>query len=101
MSDLIRRSELRATFERECIGECGCCVHVKHDPEGCDLVDNAPAVDAEPVRHGRWIPNIRTNYKAYPPYEYRSGYKCTLCGRVERSNKEPYCHCGAKMDEEV
>lgn len=46
MSDLIRRSELRATFERECIGECGCCKHVKHDPEGCALVDNAPAVDA-------------------------------------------------------
>ena len=52
----------------------------------------------EDVRHGRWIPNIKTNYKAYPPYEYQSGYKCTLCGREERTNREPYCHCGAKMD---
>lgn len=49
MSDLIRRSELRATFERECIGECGCCVHVKHDPEGCALIDNASPVDAVEV----------------------------------------------------
>lgn len=49
MSDLIRRSELRATFERECIGECGCCKHVKHDPEGCALIDSAPTVDAVEV----------------------------------------------------
>lgn len=49
MSDLIRRSKLQAAFERECIGECGCCMHAKHDPEGCALIDSAPTVDAVEV----------------------------------------------------
>ena len=41
------------------------------------------------VKHGEWkCINNQHNY-----YEYH----CSLCGRVERQ-KEPYCHCGAKMD---
>lgn len=62
------------------------------------LIDQIPAIDAEPVQYGRWEVDMRMNYKAYPPYEYKRGYKCSLCGRSERTNKEPYCHCGAKMD---
>ena len=54
-------------------------------------IDNAPTVDAEPVRHGRW-----------------DGATCSVCGfswsevtyeapQVEMS----FCpNCGAKMDEE-
>ena len=61
------------------------------------IAETAPTIDAEPVRHGRWIEDIAIDYKAYPPYEYKRGYKCSLCGREERTNKEPYCHCGAKM----
>lgn len=60
----------------------------------------APAVDAVPVVHGRWAPNIREDTRAYPPYTYQNGFKCSVCGRVTRSKKEPYCHCGAKMDKE-
>ena len=44
----------------------------------------APAADVEPVRHGEWVDNVTC-------------YSCSLCRRVERT-KEPYCHCGAKMD---
>lgn len=62
------------------------------------LIRELPAVDAEPVRHGRWEVNMVTDYMAYPAYTYKRGYKCSLCGREERTNKEPYCHCGAKMD---
>lgn len=51
--DLISRSALQKVFEAECVGECGCCKHIKHNPEGCALIENAPAVDAEPVR--QWI----------------------------------------------
>ena len=63
-------------------------------------INNAPAVDAAPVVHGWWIPNIREETRAYPPYTYQNGFKCSLCGRVTRSEKEPYCHCGARMDKE-
>lgn len=40
--------------------------------------------DVAEVRHGKWI-------------DKETCYVCSLCGRVERV-KEPYCHCGAKMD---
>ena len=65
-----------------------------------ECLDFVPKVDAEPVRHGRWEVNMVTDQKAYPAYTYKSGYKWSLCGRRERTNKEPYCHCGAKMDKE-
>ncbi len=48
--DLISRKALQEAFANECIGECELCEHVRHKPEGCALIDNAPAVDVEPVR---------------------------------------------------
>lgn len=70
------------------------------------LINNAPAIDAEPVRHGYWLPKkigaVTTEFE------------CSECGRtVTRANDYfgkatkyassyyPYCHCGAKMDLEV
>ena len=55
-------------------------------------VENLPADDAEPVRHGRWISFLDGDH--IMPERY---YKCSRCGRVEY-RQEPYCHCGAKMD---
>lgn len=47
-----------------------------------DLVD-MPTIDAEPVRHGRWI----------------DGMKCSECPQVD-TTKPNYCpNCGAKMNE--
>ena len=47
-----------------------------------------PTVDAEPVRHGRWID------RGY----MKVGYHCSLCGGYVVAGKEKYCpHCGAKM----
>ena len=48
-NDLISRGALQAVFEKECVGECGCCKHIKHDPEGCALIDDAPAVILTPL----------------------------------------------------
>lgn len=65
---------------------------------------NTPAADVEEVRHGRWIPDIRAR-KSADGYYYlwnsspETVFVCSECGRVE-SRKEPYCHCGAKMDKE-
>ena len=51
-------------------------------------INNAPTVDAEPVRHGRWID------RGY----LKVGYHCSLCGGYVVAGKEKYCpHCGAKM----
>ena len=62
------------------------------------FIDNLPSADVEEVRHGEWKPN--TVVVVQFPDEYvtmNNGWKCSLCGRTERQ-KEPYCHCGAKMD---
>ena len=48
--DLISRKALQKAFADECIGECSLCDHARHKPEGCALIDDAPAVEVEPVR---------------------------------------------------
>ena len=70
------------------------------------IVDSMLTIDAEPVRHGYWLPKkigaVTTEFE------------CSECGRtVTRANDYfgkatkyassyyPYCHCGAKMDLEV
>lgn len=56
------------------------------------IVDSIPTIDAEPVRHGRWIP------------ETYSISKCSACGQHHFAHAESwnYCpNCGAKMDLEV
>ena len=75
---------------------------VEYDESGCGMdykavpveaIENAPTIDAEPVRHGRWIHDINNLYG------------CSEClGRETMSQKKlkPYCpNCGAKMDLEV
>ena len=59
-----------------------------------DVVAEAPTIEAEPVRRGRWIP-----VKGYVGILY----KCSACdSRWSHTTIEtPYCsQCGAKMDGE-
>lgn len=65
-----------------------------------EVVQMAPAVDAEPMRHGRWERIMEFNCN---PYESEIEEKCSICGRcVQRYGTQPqdnYCpNCGAKMD---
>ena len=53
---------------------------------------DAPAADVAEVVHGRWISFLDGDH--IMPERY---YRCSRCGRVE-SRRQPYCHCGAKMD---
>lgn len=91
-NDLISRPALFETIRSD------------HPPfyDGQDIADwqekcikEAPAVDAEPVRHGEWS-NYRINgYDGlHPVYETQ----CSLCGGYARFTYR-YCpHCGARMD---
>ena len=64
------------------------------------VINGAPAVDAEPVRHGTWEmrrKTLKTDFATltgtYPT--------CSLCGHTEFGvdKSTPYCPgCGAKMD---
>lgn len=60
-----------------------------------NIIYNAPIVDAEPVRHGKWIPIIDEPH-TLRSFAMLTGYKCSECGR-RKSKEEPYCSCGAKM----
>ncbi len=49
-------------------------------------IDNAPTIDAEPVRHGRWMMHRADDYN------------CSNCG-FENDHTPLFCErCGAKMD---
>ena len=60
------------------------------------LIEGVPDADVAPVVHGTWIGQIR-----FVPTMTGMGIRpiwfCTECGR-KVTRKEPYCHCGAKMD---
>lgn len=56
-------------------------------------IDEAPTIEAEPVRHGHWIGKPIAGY---------STVRCSACRSVfsENNGKWNYCpDCGAKMDE--
>ena len=65
-----------------------------------DAIDEAPTIDAEPVRHGKWIEH-------HEPYTWM-GYtywSCSECGfecgyEKDITIRTNYCpNCGAKMNE--
>lgn len=59
-----------------------------------DMIDNAPTIDAVPVRHGEWID------ETFKPWGLvHHPFKCNLCGE-HAEFASPYCpNCGAKMYE--
>lgn len=62
-----------------------------------DSINEAPIIDAEPVRHGKWI-QIWEN----PDDGNNVICSCSVCGQNNNWYKNilhPYCpECGAKMD---
>ena len=59
-----------------------------------------PTIEAEPVRHGRWVPLSYDGYAdGYPVYDE---WECSECHFVCEGEGEPqlnYCpNCGAKLD---
>ena len=67
-----------------------------HGDTIADMISDAPTIDAEPVRHGKWMPL---------PYDSGGYWKCSSCETpTEASGANllyKYCpYCGARMDEE-
>lgn len=94
MSDLISRSALLDRYDR---------IHVGAPGAARKLIEEAPAVDAVPVVHGRWI--------SVDGESECDEYDCSACEQrrtfLEEMSLEdmaehyPYCpNCGAKMDGE-
>lgn len=82
MGDLISRDYVLSEYDRQHNGP----------PGGArKIMEVAPAVDAVPVIHGRWVINPATSL-------WPIG-NCSVCGELHvGTNKANYCpHCGAKM----
>lgn len=62
-----------------------------------DDIDEAPTIDAEPIRHGKWILTNKPNIYG------GTTIKCSACGYegvIAHIEDHHYCWvCGAKMDE--
>ena len=59
-----------------------------------ELLDEQPTIDAEPVRHGKWI-----------GYAGTIGNECSVCGKwidvLQGTGEMNYCpNCGCRMDKE-
>ena len=109
-SDLIKRSELRETLEMRNMTELypewrtlslGMKEKIRRLAEAYRrAIDSAPAVDAVPVVHARWI------YSGDMDSDGNSQGYCSRCGagdkhRADLKNLVPYClKCGARMDAE-
>lgn len=65
----------------------GIVISAVKNPEIC------PTVDAEPVRHGRWMENGEE-------YSFRvMRDRCSICGSTQGIDWMNFCpNCGAKMD---
>ena len=92
MTRLIDADVLKAVFkEKSSVAVCGA--------ELCKAIisriDNAPTVDAVPVRHGKWLPENRT---------MDAFWVCSCCGFPSEAHGAfkiyKYCpNCGARMGE--
>lgn len=73
------------------VWDCKGCLpygETQHNVMAVDDLEYLPTIEAEPVRHGRWV-------------QRRNGeYHCTNCGREEKFIfQKNYCPmCGARMD---
>lgn len=93
MADLIDRQAAKdAVAYAIKSGDCGAVI-------GSPLFNALDAVDAVEVVHGRWVYDFNLDEQNF--------YRCSVCDRQEvLLEKEdiyeycPYCHCGAKMDQE-
>ena len=105
MSDLIKRNDALDILCKSCgiTEDVENCRKTSADgwcKEYCEL-KNMPAIEAEPVRHSKWIPHI----VKICGVEHELGMKCERCGE-DALNAEgddfltDYCPCcGARMDE--
>lgn len=102
MSDLISRDALKEELARDLASTIRMSEMCKSDMaiRVLDKVDEAPAVDAVPVVHARWV----KAHGMMPP-EYHHRKQCSMCGGwalqdyFGRERMSHYCpNCGAKMD---
>lgn len=99
-ADAFERAMYEEAFEKDTNmqrWDSGCWIRYKLYER---VLDEQPTIDAEPVRHGKWIfkPTFPNDDSEFP----MGSLVCSICGS-HHSNETPcnYCdNCGARMDNE-
>lgn len=102
MSNLIEKDALKRKHcdTCECKSNCmgtGCKIY-----EARCLIADLPTIDAEPVKHGRWIQSEALDYKDPNGVIHVHGM-CSCCKLIydfrDMTSRFKFCpNCGAKMD---
>ena len=93
--------EIESVHCKDCDSYNGAMCRACQWMDAMDYIEDAPTVDAQPVKHGRWI-EVRRHMDADGCIV--TDYKCSECGFMLRDtnpddrDSEFYCyHCGADM----
>lgn len=97
MTELVRRADVQDEIDRwlDSVGTVLVGKGLSYYGELIGCLEDAPAADVAPVRHGKWV-------KIGADKRGRGGiWQCSLCKRCELFVTD-YCpNCGAKMDQEA
>ena len=64
-----------------------------------EIINNAPTIEAAPVRHGRWVMTLYTTTSKRGRVISNKKLACSECGYSNGRKQNNYCpDCGAKMD---
>lgn len=101
MQDLIERRAALTALCEDCLQKYeGICPHPASRCVEFRTIKQLPAIDAEPVRHGRWIPTEYDSYADGAPVWDK--YECSECGHEHKGEEDTltaFCpDCGARMD---
>lgn len=70
---------------------CRACEHM----DDMDFIEDAPTIDAQPVKHGKWI---KIDSESFHCSECDAGLS-GICVSEKYISREKFCYnCGAKMD---
>lgn len=104
MGDLIEKNKIyEAVYDLAC-KSAGVIGGISEDyayglREAAHMIEEAPAVDAVPVSHGRWVEYPVAHYFKCSKCKYIVPYKKAV--RINEKQAYNYCpSCGAKMDGE-
>lgn len=94
MTELVRRADVQDEIDRwlDSVGTIMVGKGLSSYGELIGCLEDAPAADVAPVRHGRWVKHYRSGTPV------AEGYVSTCCD-MWNNRKSDYCpNCGAKMD---
>lgn len=101
--EYIEREAAKNAFPRaeaDAFENCRYCTCLDSEQIG-EILDNIPAADVVPVRHGRWNESRSVLGTTTGGTTIYYGYECSVCGGLLGRKGDAFCYkCGARMDKD-